>query len=79
MIGIIALGDRPDTQRQWRRWRPSRTTRRAGVRAARDRAGAAGHRRPQPDPLDGHTLASAREYGLLLQAYEHLFRSTPGG
>ncbi|CAM5296051.1 transcriptional regulator [Streptomyces viridifaciens] len=32
-----------------------------------------------PDPLDGLTLATAREYGLLLQAYEHLFWSTLGG
>ncbi|MFH9352370.1 transcriptional regulator [Kitasatospora sp. NPDC017646] len=32
-----------------------------------------------PDPLDGHTLATAGEYGLLLQAYEHLFWSTLGG
>ncbi|MFJ9776346.1 transcriptional regulator [Kitasatospora sp. NPDC101157] len=32
-----------------------------------------------PDPLDGRTLATAREYGLLLQAYEHLFWSTLSG
>ncbi|MER7667257.1 hypothetical protein ABTY61_02180 [Kitasatospora sp. NPDC096128] len=32
-----------------------------------------------PDPLDDHTLATAREYGLLLQAYEHLFRDALGG
>ncbi|MQS17831.1 transcriptional regulator [Streptomyces kaniharaensis] len=29
-----------------------------------------------PDPLDGPTLAAAREYALLLQAYEHLFWDT---
>ncbi|MFJ7244743.1 transcriptional regulator [Kitasatospora sp. NPDC098652] len=32
-----------------------------------------------PDPLDDRTLAAAREYGLLLQAYEHLFWDTLGG
>ncbi|MGW7442904.1 hypothetical protein [Kitasatospora sp. NPDC054795] len=31
-----------------------------------------------PDRLDGPTLAAAHEYGLLLQAYEHLFWDTPG-
>ncbi|MFF7994351.1 hypothetical protein ACFZDG_31795 [Kitasatospora xanthocidica] len=31
-----------------------------------------------PDPLDEPTLAAAREYGLLLQAYEHLFWDTLG-
>ncbi|MFD5467429.1 transcriptional regulator [Kitasatospora sp. NPDC127059] len=31
-----------------------------------------------PDPLDDHTMATAREYGLLLQAYEHLFWDTLG-
>ncbi|WP_188308171.1 hypothetical protein [Streptomyces sp. CBMA123] len=31
-----------------------------------------------PHPLDDHTLATAREYGLLLQAYEHLFWDTLG-
>ncbi|MBV6699127.1 transcriptional regulator [Kitasatospora aureofaciens] len=29
-----------------------------------------------PDPLDGPALAAAREYALLLQAYEHLFWDT---
>ncbi|MET8626861.1 transcriptional regulator [Kitasatospora sp. NPDC004669] len=32
-----------------------------------------------PDPLDERTLATAREYGLLLQAYEHLFWDTLSG
>ncbi|WP_208615476.1 transcriptional regulator [Streptomyces rubellomurinus] len=32
-----------------------------------------------PDPLDGRTLAAAREHGRLLQAYEHLFWDTLGG
>ncbi|MFB7909074.1 transcriptional regulator [Kitasatospora sp. NPDC056076] len=32
-----------------------------------------------PDPLDDPALAAAREYGLLLQAYEHLFWDTLGG
>ncbi|MER6300069.1 transcriptional regulator [Kitasatospora sp. NPDC001539] len=32
-----------------------------------------------PDPLDGRTLSTAREYGLLLQAYEHLFWDTLPG
>ncbi|MEV7602286.1 transcriptional regulator [Kitasatospora sp. NPDC089797] len=32
-----------------------------------------------PEALDGPTLAAAREYGLLLQAYERLFWSTLGG
>ncbi|MET8541754.1 transcriptional regulator [Kitasatospora sp. NPDC004799] len=31
-----------------------------------------------PDRLDGPTLDTAREYGLLLQAYEHLFWDTLG-
>ncbi|MFD5432329.1 transcriptional regulator [Kitasatospora sp. NPDC127067] len=31
-----------------------------------------------PDRLDGPTLAAAHEYGLLLQAYEHLFWDTLG-
>ncbi|MFD7583419.1 transcriptional regulator [Kitasatospora sp. NPDC059817] len=31
-----------------------------------------------PDPLDEPTLAAAREYGRLLQAYEHLFWDTLG-
>ncbi|WP_051836884.1 hypothetical protein [Streptomyces sp. NRRL WC-3742] len=29
-----------------------------------------------PEPLDPATVATAREYGLLLQAYEHLFWDT---
>ncbi|MGW3046159.1 hypothetical protein ACWC9T_40705 [Kitasatospora sp. NPDC001159] len=32
-----------------------------------------------PDPLDERTLATAREYGLPLQAYEHLFWDTLSG
>ncbi|MEV7186006.1 hypothetical protein [Kitasatospora sp. NPDC093102] len=31
-----------------------------------------------PDRLDEPTLAAAREYGLLLRAYEHLFWDTLG-